>query len=289
MPRTVTVGLDGTPQSLAAAKWAAHEALLRELPLRLVHAWPWQPYLYSPLSGVHEPPPDSALWHRHEWAVRMPREAREDLTRRHPGLRITVDQVDERPVAALLEAARDADPLVLGSPGLGGLGGLLIGSVAFGVLARAERPVVLVPAGPAGRDVVLGLDLRVPADPVIEYAFTAAARRAANLRVVHGWSLPPHYLRGAAVGPGRTAELAIEKQSLLAEILMPWREKFPGVRVRPQAVLGRAGSPLVDASRDAELVVVGRGRRSSRGPRIGPVTHAVLHHAKAPVTVVPHG
>ncbi|MFL1897827.1 universal stress protein [Streptomyces tauricus] len=301
MPRTVTVGLDGTPASLAAAEWAAREALLRELPLRLVHAWPWQPYLYSPLTGVHAPPPESDVRRRQQWAERMPREAAETLAQRHPGLRITVDQVDEQPVTALLEAAHDAHPLVLGSHGLSALGGYLVGSVAFGVLARTERPVVLVRAGSAAggerrtasaeslrRSVVLGLDLRTPADALIEYAFDAAARRAANLRVVHAWHLLPYCVRGATVGPGATAGLAMTKQRLLTEILMTWREKFPGVDVCPQALLGKVGSHLVNAARDAELVVVGRGSHSSSGPRIGPVTHAVLQHAQAPVAVVPH-
>lgn len=47
---------------------------------------------------------------------------------------------------------------------------------------------------------------------------------------------------------------------------------------------------LVDASRKASLVVVGRKiRRSPIGAHIGPVTHAVLHHSTAPVAVVAHG
>jgi nucleotide-binding universal stress UspA family protein len=70
---------------------------------------------------------------------------------------------------------------------------------------------------------------------------------------------------------------------------MPWREKFPAVDVRPQALPGAAGAHLVDASRDAQRVVLGHGpRHSPTDPRIGPVTHAVLHHAHAPVAVVPH-
>lgn len=69
----------------------------------------------------------------------------------------------------------------------------------------------------------------------------------------------------------------------------PWRHKFPGVEVTEQAVIGKAGSHLVEASRDASLVVAGcRRRRTPIGAAIGPVTHAVLHHATTPVAVVPH-
>ncbi|KOU58105.1 stress-inducible protein [Streptomyces sp. MMG1533] len=305
MLRTVIAGLNGSPESLAAADWAAREALLREEPLRLVHAWQAQPLVLAPLAGVYAPPPGSEP--ERQWAERMSCEVVAGLARRHPELPVTADQVAEQPVPALLEAAREAELLVLGSRGLGGLGGFLVGSVAFAVLARAERPVVLVRAkerqdeprpdatgtpttsAPYG-DVVLGLDLRKPADPVIEFAFDAAARRGAPLRVVHGWSVPPFYEYGTASGPEATSVLAALERNRLAEVLGPWQEKFPGVEVSPQPVIGGAGRHLVDVSRDASLVVVGsRIRRSPVGSHIGAVTHAVLHHAKAPVAVVPHG
>jgi len=61
------------------------------------------------------------------------------------------------------------------------------------------------------------------------------------------------------------------------------------VEVVEQTAVGNAGAHLVDAAADASLVVVGRRiRRTSLGARLGPVTHAVLHHATAPVAVVPH-
>ncbi|MFD5256321.1 universal stress protein [Streptomyces bobili] len=134
MPRTVTVGLDGSPESLAAAEWAAREAERRDLALHLVHAWDWQPYA--------QPVPDDAT-HRH-WGGRVLREATERLRARHPDLKITSEQVALPPVTALLAASEDADPLVVGSRGLSGVAGFLVGSVGLSVLAQADRPVVLV-------------------------------------------------------------------------------------------------------------------------------------------------
>ncbi|GGN48448.1 stress-inducible protein [Streptomyces albiflavescens] len=306
MPRNVTTGLDGTPESLAAADWAAREALLRGLPLRLVHAWKWQPYTYTPLGGVSLPP--EAIDTERSWAKRVRDEAEAVLSRRYADLRISASEVAEQPVPALLAAAEEAEVLVLGSRGLSGVAGFLVGSVALGVVARAERPVVLVRAGERAdnehlpdtggiasaatpyRDVVLGLDLENPDDTVIEYAFDAAARRAANLRVVHGWTLPPYYYGyGGALDPELNAELAAQVRRRLTDALRPWRGKFPGVEVNEQAVIGGAGSHLVDASRDAALVVVGRRKRHTPfGSHVGAVTQAVLHHASAPVAVVPH-
>lgn len=85
----------------------------------------------------------------------------------------------------------------------------MVGSVSLGVVARAERPVVLVRAGeqaadehemdPAGvpsaaapfRPVVLGLDIDQADDTLLEFAFDAAARRKTALRIVHAWPEPP--------------------------------------------------------------------------------------------------
>ncbi|MFE2675411.1 universal stress protein, partial [Streptomyces hygroscopicus] len=78
--------------------------------------------------------------------------------------------------------------------------------------------------------------------------------------------------------------------SVPADVLSPWRAKFPGVEVSEQAVVGSPAGHLVDASAGAALMVVGRFTHGPRpGPRIGPVTHAVLHHSAAPVAVIAHG
>ena len=75
----------------------------------------------------------------------------------------------------------------------------------------------------------------------------------------------------------------------MTEVLRPWRQTVEAVKVTEDSRSGKAPDYLVEASRNASLVVVGRrGPRSALGTHIGPVTHAVLHHATAPVAVVPH-
>ncbi|MFE1288499.1 universal stress protein [Streptomyces sp. NPDC058751] len=294
MSRTIVVGLDGSPESLAAAEWAAGEARRTDARLHLVHAWLWHPYVYGPLAGASVPP--SSEDPQRDWAERLPHETAAGLVTDHPGLSVTAERVAEQPVTALLAAAEDAELLVLGSRGLGGVAGFLTGSVAQAVVARSRTPIVLVradarPAGPASghEEVVLGLDLEHPDASVIGFAFRAAAHRVTDLRVVHGWSLPPYYGYGGALDAGVDGALLTEVQRHLAEALAPWREKFPAVEVREQAVVGGAGPHLVEASRNAALVVVGRRtRRSPVGSHIGPVTQAVLHHSTAPVAVIPH-
>ncbi|MFD4878168.1 universal stress protein [Streptomyces sp. NPDC058420] len=294
MVRSVVAGLDGSPESRAAVEWAAGEAELRGLPLKIVHVWvpAPDPLAQAPFIGAET---------QQQWSERIPREAGEGLRLRHPGVDVTVEQVSGTPSDALVGAAKDAELLVLGSRGLSGVGGFLVGSVGLSVVARAELPVVLVradehagdqdeasPAAP-NRPVVLGLDAEGPADAVIEFAFAEAARRGTTLRVVYGWNLPPYYAYGFALDAGLHDELSREETDSLTEALRPWRHKHPDIEVFLEPRVGSAADHLVDASREASLVVIGRRiRRGGPGAHIGPVAHGVLHHSTAPVAVVAH-
>ncbi|OIJ94641.1 universal stress protein [Streptomyces colonosanans] len=300
MSRTITVGLDGSPESRAAAEWAAREAQLRGLPLKLVQVWePMpEPVALAQILGAET---------RQYWTERFPRESAEGLRQRHPGLDVTTEQLTGRPAEALTRAAQDAELLVLGSRGLSGIGGFLVGSVGLAVVASTDHPVVLVRAGAQATDehktdaagipstatpfhpVVLGLDIGEPDETLIGFAFDAAARRKAPLRVVHGWNPPPYFAYGMPLDAGTHQSLAQGDATALTRVLRPWREKFPDVEVVEESHFGSPATLLIDASREASLVVVGRRiRRAAIGVHVGPFTHAVLHHATAPVAVVPH-
>ncbi|MFR9799110.1 universal stress protein [Streptomyces sp. MS06] len=301
MVRTVVAGLDGSPESRAAAEWAAREAELRGLPLKIVHIWEPvpEPMAQAPLLGTET--------HAH-WTERIPREAAEGIGLRHPGLDVTVEQHSGRAAEVLADAADGAELLALGSRGMSGFGGFLVGSVSQAVIAHTEVPVVLVRAGeqaadeheldPAGvpttstafRPVLLGLDVGSPDDAVIAFAFEEAARRDTTLRVLHSWNFPVSYTYGLSADPGLQEEIAQSKAEQLAEVLRPWRRKHPSVEVVEECSPGSAAVQLIDAAREASLVVVGRRiRRSPFGAHIGSVAHGVLHHATAPVAVVAHG
>ncbi|MFI6010139.1 universal stress protein [Streptomyces sp. NPDC051243] len=300
MIRTVVVGLDGSSESRAAAEWAAREAKLRGLPLKIVHVWEPvpEPMAQAPLLGVET---------QQHWSERVPREAAEGIRLRHPGVEVTTEHLTGGSADTLVKAAADAELLVLGSRGLSGFGGFMVGSVGLSVVAHVERPVVLVRAGEQAADehepdsvgipsaatpyrpVVLGLDAASPDDAVIEFAFEEAARRETGLRVIHGWNLPPYYVYGLSADTQLHDEIARQQAAALAEALRPWRLKYPSVEVTEETPSGSPAIRLVDASREACLVVVGRRiRRSPIGAHIGPVTHAVLHHATAPAAVVAH-
>ncbi|XQE77744.1 universal stress protein [Streptomyces microflavus] len=288
MPRTVTAGTDHSRESLAAVKWAASEAARRGLPLRLLHVREAAPAVSASLTGSE----------RAGWPYGGPQLTAQALRARHPGLEVETDDVTGRPAEVLCAAAKDQELLVLGSRGLGRLAGFLLGSVSLSVIARSTTPVVLVRAEDTSSarewqttgDVVVGVDTSQPCDAVLEFAFAHAERHGLALRALHSWRLSPVF-----VGDPTGAMLSVQTEldtltnESLTEALAPWREKFPSVRVTEQCQLGHPAHDLVEASHDAGLLVVGRKERySAVGIHIGSVAHAVLHHSKTAVAVVPH-
>jgi nucleotide-binding universal stress UspA family protein len=163
------VGLDGSPESLAAARWAADEAEKRKLTLRLLHAWP----LLAP-----EPTRVPAGVVQNYWAKRLVRTARAELQARHPGLPIVGNLVADDAQNAPLQASSESEMTVLGSRGLERVESYFLGDVSMPVVARAERPVVLVraepryqgpPPAPASR-VVVALKLHRTSDALLDFA-----------------------------------------------------------------------------------------------------------------------
>ncbi|MEU7058018.1 universal stress protein [Streptomyces sp. NPDC046197] len=301
MLRNVVAGIDGSPEGLAAAHWAAQEALRRGTGLSLVHAWRSQP---RPAPGVPLGSPD------HERAEHLLRTAVDSVRAPHPALGVAGRLMHDSAASALLSAAEDAELLVLGSRGLGSVAGFVTGSVSQRVVGRSSRPVVLVRAGQCAADehlpaadgvapeeipetpyraVVLGLDVRHPSDELIQFAFEAARRRDTGLRVVHAFTVRPSTVSAAVpTDPSPGPEVFDAGKRTVVSALRPWSEKYPEVPVTEYVVEGRPAAELVAAAAGAGLVVV--GRRTTGGltvAHIGPVTHAVLHHVGCPVAVVP--
>ncbi|MFD8597867.1 universal stress protein [Kitasatospora sp. NPDC059646] len=280
MSTFVLAGTDGSAESDAAVDWAADEALRGGHALRLVHAWTWE-------DDLHVDPDRSASVRT--LAERTLADTARRVRESRPGLEVHSGFLTGRePAASLVEAAAEAELLVVGSLGLGGFEGLLVGSVGLYAAARCEVPVVLVRAGQSdgagAAEVVVAVDAHEPADRVMDFAFGQAAARGAVLRAVHGWTPPPVWGYAGWVAPEAEAEqFRVLEAGLLDRALDVWRAKYPGVAVVADSRVGGAAGAVVAASAGAGLVVVGRRRR-----RLGPVAHAVVQHAQSPVVVVPH-
>jgi nucleotide-binding universal stress UspA family protein len=138
--RKIVVGVDGSAHSLDALRWAVAEAALRDAEVVAVHAW-CLPHVSTVHEGLHLVAIDFAPLRE---AARELLDAAIDEAAPDAAVEIT-RVVSEGPAAAtLLAAAEDADLLVVGSRGLGGFKGMLLGSVSHQVAQRARCPVVVV-------------------------------------------------------------------------------------------------------------------------------------------------
>ncbi|MEU5551004.1 universal stress protein [Micromonospora sp. NPDC047793] len=281
----VVVGVDGSEPARAAIRLAATEAARQDLPLRVRHAFIW-PLLRTPVTAVTDDRPGTGL---REQAEQVVADAVDEAGAVAPGLRVTGEIVDGEAAAVLLDAAPTAAMIVLGHQGLGGLGALVVGSVTATVAASAGCPV-LVARGTAQTDgpVVVGVDGTEASRTAIEFAVRTAALRGASVVATHAYRHP------VSTGPGDMqplvydeSELRADEDRLLAESLAGLAERYPEVPVTRESVRGRAGTVLTDASRRAQLLVVGgTGHGPVGGLLRGSVSQAALRHSHCPVAVV---
>lgn len=280
----VVAGVDASESAHAAARWAAHEAIVRGRGLTLTTA------VLPPttIGGLGIPPALDFMDSLRAEAVDQLTSLAEQL----PGDDIEVAVEIASPGALLVEASTGAHMVVLGSRGTGGFTGLLLGSVGSQVAAAAECPVVVWRGEPrhGATTVVVGIDGSPNSEVALGAAFEFASFHGLGLTVVHAWDIPAYDLieipQGAVALP--IAEVAEDEVRLAAEVLAGYRDDFPDVVVREHLVRGSAAQALVDQSVDAALLVVGtRGRGQFLSAVLGSVSNTVLHKVDIPVLVVP--
>ncbi|WP_269854703.1 universal stress protein [Streptomyces sp. RPT161] len=290
MSLPLVVGTDGSDAALRAVDWAADEAALRGAPLRIVYASLLAHY-ERVVPSVRTAPASGAVFAEHIVAS-----ASERCERRHPDLTVSTEILAEDPAEGLLGQGRNALAIVVGNRGRGELAALLLGSVGLSVAARAQCPVIVVRGeetkpGNGQRWIALGLGDRGTGTATVDFAFTEAALRGTGVAVVHAWRSNYPETPTAHTGQLDDARQSAQREAeeWLEEALRDATAKHPEVRVRREVVEGHARQSLLDAARSAELLVVGARRRSDAfGLQLGPVNHAMLHHAPCPVAVVPH-
>ena len=155
----------------------------------------------------------------------------------------------------------------MGSHGLGGFTGALVGSTAVALSIHGESPVVVVRGHQQDGPVVVGVDLSPESDAAIGFAFeeAAAARTSLVAAMAH----------------------VDEQSSLLKARLSGWLEKYPDVVVEEVAVGERPIPLLLELGQRAGLLAVGtRGRGGFAGMLLGSTSQALIYHAPCPVAVV---
>ncbi|CNF99122.1 UspA domain-containing protein [Mycobacterium tuberculosis] len=271
--RGVVVGYDGSGHSEAAVRWAAEEARLRGAPLTVVHAWD----AFTAVGPMAIPVADL-------------RAAAQEIATEGAKLAREVTGADAHAAlgrggstTALLEAASDADLVVVGSRGRGGFTGLVLGSTGLELAEHAPCPVVVVREPRATGPVVVGVDGSAASLEALGLAFAEAALRGAELAAVVAWPSDADTGGAPLVDADALREVARER---LAGLVAPWRERYPQVPVRTEVFIGPPREVLLGAAKDARLLVVGsRGLGGFRGLLLGSVSNAVLQHAACPVAV----
>ncbi|MER7101733.1 universal stress protein [Streptomyces humidus] len=273
--RHIAVGVDGSVISVRALDWAAAEAERHGVALRVLYA----------------------VADRDE-AAPVLRSAASRTRRRHPGLPVTTVAVEGGAVHALARESAGADLTVVGTRGLGALTGTAFGSVGTRLAALARGPLLVVRGDHPcddGRDVLLGLEDDTDAEAAA-YAFQEAERRGVRLRVVHSWSRRhitpelPSLVTARSPGQERPAREARAEEAVPRYALARLRDMHPDVVVDARTVRAAPADVLLEATREAAVAVIGAHRRTSVfGPRLGPVAHVLMHRARCPVVLVPHG
>lgn len=284
----VVVGVDGSPPSRRAVRWAADEAHRLGVPLRLISVYP----VGFPLSApTMMPLPGEYL----DVATERGRQHLEAATgiaeAAHPGLEVETALRGGYVAGELLLEARNARMIVLGRRGTGGFTELLLGSVALSVASHADCPVVVTRGESplaSRQPVILGLDGSPESEAAIGFAFDHAAGHDLALVAVTAWREPPlnpAFDRSPADPAWGEASRAASRTH--HEALAPWAAKYPGVEVNHVIEPGTPTSLLVGQSAAAALVVVGsRGRGQLTSALLGSTSHGLLHHARCPVAVV---
>jgi nucleotide-binding universal stress UspA family protein len=271
----IVVGYDGSPESDEAARWAAGMALLRGEPVLAV-------VVVEPLDA-----PRTQGWPE-SWWEDIERRAGETLSAAGAP-DFTVERRVGRLVHTLLDAARSASMLVLGSSGHSRVAEIVIGSASQSVARHARCPVVVVrhqTTRQTGR-IIVGSDDSEPSRRALDFACDHAAASGQQVVMVRAWK--PLTLPLDKFGdfpPAITARL-IEEEEALNKSVAEERGRYPDLEIVGEFIATSPGRALVDASYTATMVVVGsRGHSAVTETLIGSVSHHVLHEAVCPVTVV---
>jgi len=263
----------------------------RNVPLRLASSYTMPQFLYA--EGMV--PPQELYDDLQRETMRKIDAARELAVEVAPSLAIGHAVAEGSPIDMLLEMSRDAGMIVMGSRGLGGLSGMVLGSVSGAVVSHASCPVVVVREdnnvteetkyGP----IVVGIDGSEVSRRATEVAFEEAQARGAELIAVHTWIDTQVQAPGAGftVSEDRWKEAHDEKSELLENYLRELGRTYPEVQVKKVITRDRPVRALTEAAEGAQLLITGsHGRGGFKGMLLGSTSRALLQSAPCPMMVV---
>ncbi len=289
--RGILVGVDGSAAALAAVRWAAHDAALRHVPLTLVHV------VNAPVPGWSRIPAPTGF---RQWQEEQARESiksaikvAEESTGERGPVQIDSEVFYSATVPTLVGLSKEVEMVVVGYRGHGGvLVRNFLGSVSSGLAYHAHCPVAVIHddepliSNVARAPVLVGIDGSSASEAATAIAFGEASRRGVDVVALHAWTdLRVSDFKEVFPNINWDAQLSDEEETL-AERLAGWQERYPDVGIVRKIEIGEPARPLIEASKRAQLIVVGsHGRGGFAGMLLGSVGAAVLNRARIPVIV----
>jgi nucleotide-binding universal stress UspA family protein len=286
----IVVGVDGSTHADVALRWAVQQARAVGAELQLVHA-------YGRAFGTD----DDQTSDEHARAdavlaaiVDHNRDVLDDVTWRAR----TQSAGRGSPARVLMDEARYADLVVVGSRGIGGFGQLLLGSTSYRLVSQTPTPVAVIrfdgknapdrDAFPMG--LVVGVDASDSGDRALHWAADEARRRNVPLAVVHARPLPTHPMYAMSSVPDmdrQRAAIVEHGTRVIDRALTRAADALDGIDVIGHALVEPPAQALAAHSGERVVVIGNRGHSYVGGVLLGSVSHQVLHHATGPVVVVP--
>jgi nucleotide-binding universal stress UspA family protein len=279
----VVVGVDGSAASVNAVRYAVREAARTGSGLRVLHVLPE----YAP--NTYPIPAEEVLATGRE----VLRSVLAEVGEIDPGVEVKRVLRRAARVPGLVSYARGARLLVVGADRRTTVARLLTGNTSTGVAASSAAPVVAVPETWVPDDrkgvVLVGVKNPAHATEVLGEAFALAGQRGDRLLVVHAWKLASGY---DDIVVDRVAHEAWDDRarSELRNLVADWTPAYPEVEVELRVVHDQAAHALVEASGEAdEVVLVRRAHGIPAATHLGSTARAVLRESACPVRVVPPG
>jgi nucleotide-binding universal stress UspA family protein len=282
----ILVGVDGSPESDDAIRWATQEAIFRDLPLTVMHV--------VPRTTVGWP----ARYLQTSFDESQDRRAHEVIEQAQKSVQVAAGvqppptvhtRIEYGDVAStMISASRDAFLTVVGSQGLNAVERVVFGSISGGMVHYGHGPIAVIHRGDDDRTdshapVLVGIDGSPASEEATAVAFDEASRRGVDLIALHAWS-------DVGVFPilgmdwHEYEDLGHE---VLGERLAGWQERYPDVHVHRRVVCDKPAHWLIVDSEHAQLVVVGsHGRGGFAGLQLGSVAAKTVQGAMAPTIVV---
>lgn len=282
---TILVGVDGSEEATTAAKWAAKTAEIEGAGLKIVAAYTTTTSDYAPGLVI----PQDVIDAIREEASGIVQEAANAAREAAPDVALSGSIVEGDASRVLLELGEQADMIVIGTRGLGGIKGLLLGSVSTNVAAHSKGKVVVLTEPGGDGPVVVGVEQSPVSDAAVAEAFRQAALRNTKLVAVHTWTpLDADALHGYGLDPEEIEQMSQQAVESVAERLAGYAEDYPDVEVERVVIPEEPSKAILDAAGDsAQLIVVGsRGRGGFKGLLLGSNSQKIMNQAQVPVMVV---